>query len=92
MIEGVISREDDEMKRIAVFTAAVAMGTAAWAAPGSGPTPRVDTAVFAGGCFWSIESAFEKVYGVIDVVSGYTGGKSKNPTSAATRRAATWRP
>ncbi|HUI70327.1 MAG TPA: peptide-methionine (R)-S-oxide reductase MsrB [Spirochaetia bacterium] len=38
------------------------------------------TAVFAGGCFWSMQSAFEKVYGVISATSGYTGGKSRNPT------------
>jgi peptide methionine sulfoxide reductase msrA/msrB len=37
------------------------------------------TAVFAGGCFWSMQSAFEKVYGVMDVVSGYTGGKTTKP-------------
>jgi peptide methionine sulfoxide reductase msrA/msrB len=36
-------------------------------------------AVFAGGCFWSIESAFEKVYGVYEAVSGYTGGETENP-------------
>ncbi len=34
----------------------------------------------AGGCFWCVESDFESVPGVKDVVSGYTGGKSKNPT------------
>lgn len=38
------------------------------------------TAIFAGGCFWCIESDFEKVEGVKDVVSGYTGGESHNPT------------
>jgi len=42
--------------------------------------PSQDTAVFAGGCFWSEESAFEGVPGVIKVVSGYTGGQKKNPT------------
>lgn len=36
-------------------------------------------AVFAGGCFWSIESAFEKVYGVHEAVSGYSGGETGNP-------------
>ncbi len=36
-------------------------------------------AVFAMGCFWCAESDFEKVDGVIDVVSGYTGGSTKNP-------------
>lgn len=38
------------------------------------------TAVFAGGCFWCTESDFEKVDGVIQAVSGYTGGKVANPT------------
>jgi peptide methionine sulfoxide reductase msrA/msrB len=36
--------------------------------------------VFAGGCFWCTESDFEKVDGVIEAVSGYTGGRMKNPT------------
>ena len=41
-----------------------------------------DKAVFAGGCFWCMESDFEKLKdkGVIDVISGFTGGKIKNPT------------
>lgn len=38
------------------------------------------TAVFAGGCFWCVESDFEKLDGVGDVVSGYTGGAMQNPT------------
>jgi peptide methionine sulfoxide reductase msrA/msrB len=38
------------------------------------------TAVFAGGCFWCTESDFEKVDGVVDAISGYTGGKEVNPT------------
>ena len=36
--------------------------------------------VLAGGCFWCMESDFEKLEGVIDVVSGFTGGAVKNPT------------
>lgn len=39
-----------------------------------------ETLVVAGGCFWCVESDFEGVPGVISVVSGYTGGKTKNPT------------
>ena len=36
--------------------------------------------VFAGGCFWCTESDFEKVDGVIEAISGYTGGQLENPT------------
>ena len=39
-----------------------------------------DKAIFAGGCFWCMESDFEKLDGVTDVVSGFTGGKLENPT------------
>ena len=38
------------------------------------------TATFAGGCFWCIETDFEKVYGVVEAISGYTGGHKDNPT------------
>ena len=37
-------------------------------------------ATFAGGCFWCTEAVFERVEGVENVVSGYTGGKEENPT------------
>ena len=37
-------------------------------------------AVFAGGCFWCMEEAFEKVDGVVSVTSGYMGGQKTNPT------------
>jgi peptide methionine sulfoxide reductase msrA/msrB len=40
----------------------------------------LQTAVFAGGCFWCTESDFEKVPGVVKVISGYTGGRVENPT------------
>jgi peptide-methionine (S)-S-oxide reductase len=52
-------------------TAVIAAGPAAAA-------PRSETAVLAGGCFWGIESVFEHVKGVQDVVSGYAGGSAKN--------------
>ena len=39
-----------------------------------------DKAVFAGGCFWCMESDFEKLAGVTDVISGFTGGTLENPT------------
>tara|TARA_B100001540_G_scaffold44985_2_gene40040 strand:+ start:370 stop:948 length:579 start_codon:yes stop_codon:yes gene_type:complete len=37
-------------------------------------------AYFAGGCFWCMEESFEKVEGVTEVISGYSGGKTTNPT------------
>lgn len=37
-------------------------------------------ATFAGGCFWCVEAAFERMEGVLDVVSGYSGGKKEYPT------------
>ncbi len=39
-----------------------------------------EIAVLAGGCFWCIESDFEKLEGVTEVISGYTGGHTDNPT------------
>jgi len=44
------------------------------------PKRHYEKATFAGGCFWCTESDFEKVEGVIEVVSGYTGGHKENPT------------
>jgi len=38
---------------------------------------KLDKATFAGGCFWCMEHPFEKLEGVLDVVSGYTGGHEK---------------
>ncbi len=40
---------------------------------------KTETATFAGGCFWCMEASFEKLDGVIDVISGYTGGTGENP-------------
>lgn len=40
----------------------------------------LQTATFAGGCFWCVESGFEKLNGVHEVISGYTDGYIKNPT------------
>jgi len=45
------------------------------------PTVKhLETATFAGGCFWCSESDFVKLPGVVEVVSGYTGGSKANPT------------
>jgi len=40
----------------------------------------LETATFAGGCFWCMEAGFEEVDGVVEAVSGYTGGSTENPT------------
>jgi peptide-methionine (S)-S-oxide reductase len=67
------------MERFATV-AAIAMTLALsllLAKPGHAATEK---AIVAGGCFWCVESDFEHVAGVTNVVSGYTGGNSQNPT------------
>jgi peptide methionine sulfoxide reductase msrA/msrB len=46
----------------------------------SKPSTEIQEATFAGGCFWCTESDFEKVDGVLEAISGYTGGTVENPT------------
>jgi len=43
-------------------------------------TANADRAILAGGCFWCMESDFEALEGVTDVISGFTGGSAPNPT------------
>ena len=43
-------------------------------------SPNFERAYFAGGCFWCMEESFENILGVSKVISGYSGGTSKNPT------------
>ena len=52
----------------------------AFAAVAADAPVKTATASFAGGCFWCMESDFEKLPGVLTVVSGYEGGKEQNPT------------
>jgi peptide methionine sulfoxide reductase msrA/msrB len=40
----------------------------------------LEKATFAGGCFWCMEDAFQGIVGVVEVISGYTGGQKENPT------------
>ena len=47
---------------------------------GAGHAAEQSKAVFAGGCFWCMEEAFEKVEGVVSVTSGYMGGQKASPT------------
>ncbi len=65
------------MARSLTLAAALAAGlsTAGVTAPA-----HADTAIFAGGCFWCVESDFDKVPGVTETVSGFIGGTTENPT------------
>ena len=77
------------MKRfmIALFVSVLALGcqgTETNAIEGNNSMTKASAntkvATFAGGCFWCTESDFEKVPGVLKVISGYTGGRKENPT------------
>ena len=70
------------MKRLASLSVAFALAAGlpaphpVDAAAGGG----LATATFAGGCFWCVESDFDRVPGVVETVSGYTGGTTADPT------------
>ena len=68
--------------RRAVIAAVVCSGlaVASVAARAAGQPAPLATAVFAAGCFWCVESDFDKVAGVVTTTSGYAGGKERNPT------------
>lgn len=66
------------MRILIMATATLAAAAAVPAA--SAPAPKLETAVLAGGCFWCTEHDLEVIPGVVDVVSGYTGGSTPNPT------------
>jgi peptide methionine sulfoxide reductase msrA/msrB len=48
--------------------------------PTAADSETLETAILAGGCFWCVESDFEKLPGVVDVISGYSEGTNDNPT------------
>lgn len=79
------------MKRSIVFGLLVLFGTlvgcqagavdnASTATQFAPKDPSLKVATFAGGCFWCVEAGFEKIPGVVEAVSGYTGGHTRNPT------------
>lgn len=53
---------------------------AAASQPAAAGAPQLETAYFAGGCFWGVEHYFQKGPGVVDAVSGYMQGRKENPT------------
>jgi peptide methionine sulfoxide reductase msrA/msrB len=82
------------MKRLFSFIGSTALGAfighpntakeAAASSKGEGHRgDNLQVATFAGGCFWCIEADFEKIEGVVKVISGYTGGKEAQPTYEA---------
>ena len=62
------------------LAALLACGGAAWAQGASSAAGATAIATFAGGCFWCVESDFDKLPGVLSTTSGYTGGKVANPS------------
>lgn len=74
----IMNRTTLRLSRIGLFrlvVAAIALTSAPFATAQS-----TAKATFAGGCFWCVESDFDKIDGVISTTSGYTGGKTANPT------------
>jgi peptide-methionine (S)-S-oxide reductase len=74
---------------LAILAALTLLGFLALARSGGADKPSADQApagrqlakaTFAGGCFWCVESDFDKVEGVVSTTSGYTGGQKKNPS------------
>lgn len=74
---------------LGAIVAVIGLGAAVWPvsptmAEDFAPMPEVaegqETAIFAGGCFWCVESDFDKIPGVISTTSGYTGGKVERPS------------
>ncbi len=64
--------------KVALLGGLIALGLALHCGPARAGSIEILTV--AGGCFWCVEADFEKVQGVKEVVSGYTGGTTRNPT------------
>jgi peptide methionine sulfoxide reductase msrA/msrB len=84
-LEGVTTMRNMLIIAIALLFILVGCQRASSAQQGEGNQMSKDestfkVATFAGGCFWCTESDFEKVPGVVKVISGYTGGHKENPT------------
>lgn len=64
----------------AIFRAATVFSVAAAIALPAFAQPKLETAVFAGGCFWTMEHGLETIPGVVKAVSGFTGGHVAHPS------------
>ena len=63
-----------------IFLSLIEFGSADSKAMNASDSPKLQKAILAGGCFWCMTPPFEKLDGVIKVLSGYTGGAGLNPT------------
>ncbi len=69
-----------------IIAVALAIAVSAVTTPATSQTdgkPAPATAIFAAGCFWCVEEAFDKIDGVLTTTSGYTGGRTENPSYEA---------
>ena len=63
----------------AISVLAIGHAAAAAPAPRVAPAAQLDTAYFAGGCFWGVQAVFQHVKGVVKATSGYAGGSANSP-------------
>lgn len=77
------------MRNLKPVFAVLAVLVAIAAQPRATLAQALETAIFAGGCFWCVEADFDKVPGVVETVSGYIGGTVKNPTYKQVSRGGT---
>lgn len=66
--------------RIFTILLTLFMSFSAFSAPVENQSLHQQTAIFAGGCFWCLEADLDKLPGVIETISGYTGGQLTNPS------------
>ena len=77
------------LSRIAKGTAGALLSASLLMGAGGAASAATAVATFAGGCFWCVESDFDKVPGVLKTESGYTGGTVENPTYEAVTQGGT---